>query len=666
METRFLQESKTKLKENGIAVLIGQQGSGKTSIAVNIMNDPDYKNWKKRKITSWEELLTLSKIENATLIYIDNLFDGFLYHRKLEEWWNSLCYFYFECIQPREIVRLLITAKEEEIKTTCSFIFSDKSTPESICFVREELYSLTYDEKKEILESQIKQAKEITNIDTSFTIDELISETKGGECLIGFPLCAHMYAFEKNQTLRDSTIFTNPRSYVRKQIHNEITNDKDDVVKSLLLTLLFTNSHNCSLDLKYGVSCKTFLEKQTSEEFLAKMEPLNFEEMHSKAEALQDVILIKNHNVFELKHQIYIEGVCDYFFRTHFDAVVEHFPSEILRNCEMHDVCNEHLETVKKRLKAEIKKQALSEIFSWKIFENQKFEQYICDELQKEEEFMRHLLFSLDKSSGFRFPALFWTSKYHLPKLSKVIMKYAENQKEDHLHFYLARFGECCARNENYITRASNQLEVDNLKSCVFNFKSSDGDTILHLLLLSDIPDYDAHQSITKILRESKIFEIEMDKSLLSCTLRQTKCSRLLCILEILHRQRVYLTEDENQTDSLVNKLKIGSSPSSRHLELECLCRICIFVVYGVIQFSKRLEYIFFNRTNVCHEKRSQSVNDKLQSDMAIRITECCRELERSDPPVNAKIPEISKSMNPKLVIALKTSIQILSNKDVI
>ena len=276
MKTQFLLKSKTVLQENGIAVLIGQQGSGKTSIAVNIMNDPDYENWKKLKITSWEELLALSKTENDTLIYIDNLFDGFLYHRKLEEWWHSLCFFYFKSIQPRKTIRLLITAKEEEIVTTCSFIFACNDIPESIYFVREESYPLTDYEKKEILESQINQAKGKTEIDKSVDTDRLISEFKGGERLIGFPLCAHMYALEEDQILRDSTIFTNPRSYVRKQIHYKITADDDNVVKTLLLTLLFTNSQNCTVDLKYGDGCKNFIRQQTSEEFIAKMQPLNF------------------------------------------------------------------------------------------------------------------------------------------------------------------------------------------------------------------------------------------------------------------------------------------------------------------------------------------------------------------------------------------------------
>lgn len=669
VKTRFLQETKTKLKRNAIAVLIGHQGSGKTSIAVNIMNDPDYKNWKKLKITSCEELLALSKTENDTLIYIDNLFDGFLYHRKLQDWWNSLCYFYFECIQPRETIHLLITAKEEEIKSSCSFIFADKNTPVNICFVREESYPLTYDEKKEILERQINHAKGKTKIDTSFDIDELVSKTEGKKLLIGFPLCAHMYALEEDQTLRDSTIFTNPRSYVRKQIHYKIAADDTNVVKTLLLTLLFTNNQNCSVDLKYGDSCKKFVEKQTSKEFIVKMQPLNFHEMHSKAEALQDEILIKNHNVFELKHQIYVEGICDYFFRTHFDAVVQYFPLDILRNCEMHDVRYDQLETVKNRIKTEIKNQALSEVFSWKIFENLNFEQYICEKLREEEKLMRHLIFSSDKSSGYIFPALFWTSKYKLPKLSKMIMKYAEYNKQDHQQFYLARFGECCAKNENYITCASNQLEVNNLQRCVFKFKTSDGETILHLLLLSGMPDYDAHHCVTKIFRESNNFDLKVYQSLLPCSLRQRKCSRLLCILEILKllpRKQISLIEDENHADSLVNIIQTASSSKKLHLELEYLCRICIFVVYGVIPFSKSLADVFFNHANASRDNYPQRVNDNTQRKMAIRIEKCCHCLEISDLPVDAKMPDIIKSINPKLVGALKASIKILSKKDAI
>mmetsp|Transcript_40719 Transcript_40719/g.65392 ORF Transcript_40719/g.65392 Transcript_40719/m.65392 type:complete len:248 (+) Transcript_40719:30-773(+) len=243
-----------------------------------------------------------------------------------------------------------------------------------------------------------------------------------------------------------------------------------------------------------------------------------------------------------------------------------------------------------------------------------------------------------------------------------------KTKKQDHLQFYLARFGECCAKNENYITCASNQLDVKNLQSCVFAFKTSDGETILHLLLLSGMPDYDAHQCVTKIFGESNNFDLKVYQSLLPCSMRQRKCSRLLCILEILEllqrkRKRVSLIEDENHTDSLVNILQTGSSSISIHLELEYLCRICIFVVFGVIPFSKSLA-VFFNPANASQENYPQRVNDNTQSKMAIRIEECCRGLEISDPPVDAKMPDIIKSMNPKLSGALKASIQILSKKD--
>lgn len=87
------------LRKNKIAVLLGQQGCGKTSTAIHIMNNDYYIDWKKQKIVSSDDLLAI-KVDEETelLVYIDNILDGFIYREKVRKWWHSLCYFYFFCL----------------------------------------------------------------------------------------------------------------------------------------------------------------------------------------------------------------------------------------------------------------------------------------------------------------------------------------------------------------------------------------------------------------------------------------------------------------------------------------------------------------------------------------------------------------------------------------
>ena len=141
-------------------VLIGEQGSGKTSTAVHIMNSSSYLKWSKHKITSFSDLLVL-EFEDKTLIYMDNAFDGFMYHQELYKWWQSLCYFYFQIFTRRNNIRLLITAKPNQIEKACSFVKADVRFISETCFVRVDSFPLSEKEKLNILESQIKLASEL-------------------------------------------------------------------------------------------------------------------------------------------------------------------------------------------------------------------------------------------------------------------------------------------------------------------------------------------------------------------------------------------------------------------------------------------------------------------------------------------------------------------------
>lgn len=69
------------------------------------------------------DLLTI-KLETKTLVYIDNLFDGYLYMypEELRKWWCSLIYFYFERIQSSKDIRLFITVKDDIMKEACEQI----------------------------------------------------------------------------------------------------------------------------------------------------------------------------------------------------------------------------------------------------------------------------------------------------------------------------------------------------------------------------------------------------------------------------------------------------------------------------------------------------------------------------------------------------------------
>lgn len=629
VETDLTYECMNQLAQTGLVVIIGKQGCGKTLTAVHIMKSSCYEGWVKLKFTSWEDLLALD-LNDKTLIYIDNIFDGYLYRQQLKQWWDTLCYFYFNFIKDKDSIRLLITAKYNVIESACAHI---KANVPKYFFVEEESFPLSVKEMLSIVTMQVKLAEEKKNISRPIFSEKELATIKTGD--IGFPLRAYLYAFEDRRNEKGMWIFDNPRAYVRNQIAHEITKDNTNGVKTLFLILLMYHSQpgsNHKMDFRYSEDWLGFLKEKCSEALIDDMRPLKFENLNERAKELEGKILIKHFSMYECQHQIYMEGLSDYFFRNHFEVAVQHFPLDILRTYEFQDITENRLSYLVRRLMQELFKSAISEVLSCRIFERGECEQRFCNELQKEEK-LKELLYIPDKASTFSLPVIFWANKYGLKKLSTFLWHFVEtntNEEDVHSQFYLARFGECCENDENYITRTNTPLDVNDIRISVCHFRFSEKKNILHLLISSDKSDNDAHRFMMKIINNSPDQIIAADMDLLTLALTNVKSSRLLCIIEIIFQ----LNEGSNNCEKLSGSYLVeplNTCPMDKFWELELGVRICIVLAYKKMhKLRECVETKFAEKT--CHFRRLFEGRKIAQTEMARFIKLCIEECHKSLP----------------------------------
>lgn len=666
-KTGLLKESVKSLDDNGIAVLIGRQGSGKTYTAAYIMFKT-YKSWTKIKVSSWEDILTMT-LEKNTLVYIDNLLDGYMYQHELHKWWCSLCYFYFERIQPEKNIRLLITAKDHVLKEACDHI--GVNIFEMTFYLNVESYPLTEYEREDILILQCKLAEKRMGIKT-FQICSTYEKFKNKSCSIGFPLCAHLYAFEKDKVTTD--IFDDPRNYVIRHIKKKIDNDDSHGVKTLFLFLLFYTSPGSFkpykiLDLRYGQDIREYLEnpRVASKELVDGMVPLNFENLSNVAKSLRFTILIKHSSMYEFTHQIYFDGASDYFFREHTLVAVHFFPLDILRQYAFPDapidVWREIIQRFTRELQESLNKQEMErnitacrnripEILSCKIFEKVQFEIEFSYELKK-----RNLLNKLLFNKELRFT--FWTSMFGLRKLTEI----ASNLGEEHsdYQFYQSRYSECCEKEKKYLDDTTT-MDLTSLKRKVWDFKSSDGKSILHLVLCSERSDFEAHCILTRILNDTHWENVFQNNDLLNCALEQTKCSRIVCILEILRKQNETLSgRTKLDISSVIAKIK-SCNVYDIHLELEFLVRICIMLAHN--ESPTENANLNLNTIKASFPFITQLLRGKLnsQSEMRKVIEECIKRFPSSKlPAIQPKSIPYTDRIGLELKQAIRDSVRVLS-----
>lgn len=671
VETRMLKACCESLNLNGIAILIGQQGCGKTLTAVHIMGSDQYTEWTKLMLTSWEDLLTI-KVEEKSLVYVDNILDGFIYQDIVQKWFNSLCHFYFKQIRGGTDVHLLISCKQNVLKEALENIKNVSALDKIL--LKADMFPLSNVEKRKILKSQFDLAKELKDIDNpnpqlKFEFLEL------KKFVIGFPMCAHMYAFETQGCEKHEAIFNAPRGYVVRHIKNEITKDETNGVLTLFLILLFYKNQNQAnvmrrLNIKYGDKCREYLEEMVSKEFVKKKN-LKFDNLQERADTLKETVLVEFSKMFEFKHQIYKEGVVDYFFREDATFAIEYFPLDILRSYEFRDATGHIWGQIKERLMKELKtiqnipmneyeekERHVAEVFSCKIFECRAFEKEFSMEFEKtlkNDYTLQEFLFNR------KLHLSFWIGRYHLSTLLKTVMGLVY-QFSDY-QFYQALFGECCMTDKTFSVYLTSHMDLHKLKKRVFDFKSSSGQSIQHLILHSNKLDCDAHNTLVKVLKDGADLHVLQENDLLECSLEELSCSRLLCLLEILQGQ------NNLPTDRIVNLIsktieRMNMRDYSECLELEMLVRICILSVhYNITVLSAGAGICPNVNTKFNTVKKMLSGSEITISEKTNLIKSCIAKCQRTlnlpnDTPTNRQIPCI-KNINLEFEEAVKAAIQL-------
>lgn len=664
-ETQLSNKCLELLNKNGIAILTGQQGCGKTLTAIHILKHYRNKNWEILKVSSHDDLLTL-KVKKDTLVFIDNFIDGFLYQQKVQKWWHCLCYFYFERVKSDGNIRthLLTTAKDGVINEACTQI--KEEVVKSNFFLNAETFPLNDEEKLKILKSQLQLAEELKGIKIPDNpqIDSIFESLKDKSFSIGFPLCAHLFAFETEMKVKNTAIFHHPKDHVIRHVTNEINNDHSYSTKTLFLFLLFHISQHGlekpnEFDLRSEDSSREILKKMVPEDVFENMKPLNFRNLLEKAKSLEHTILIRFDKVFAFKHHIYLEGVSDYFTREYPGVAVHFFPLEILRLCTFSSVLTRVWDEMKKRLLTEIQKDVPG-VLSCEIFKDREFQREFACEIRKTN-VLHDLLLYPKKDFNLEMSLTFWAIKFHLPILSEAVDKITgdvEEQLND--NFYQARFGECCEKDKKCFAELMNGVsenrKLDKLKEIVWDFRCSDRKSILHMTLCSDKPDDQAHRILIKLLTDAADDNLMKDNDLLVSAVEHTKHSRILCILEILHRL--------NNPSKCVSMFTVVEAMRScgrtdTIYQLEFLVRICILFAYKSMKNEIRFDVHEIPQT-FRYIKQFLRGKTNQQPRMTNCINECKRQINNHLIHSARKIPGRGK-LSKELEKALEEVIDVLS-----
>lgn len=500
VETEAYKSAKEIFDKNGIVIMTGPPGCGKTIAAIHMILKQERK-WTFRKMQSWEELSYIDKTEH-TLVFIDNIFFRRTMELQLENWWNEfekIYTRYFAVNEETNSFRLCIimTARQNAIERACSYM--DKTPPILHDNFVKDVSRLTEAEKDEIFKKQIEFAEKEKNINVHDIDEAFRAKAKKLDGPIGFPLCAHLYVCGREYRKSGERFFTRPIQYLKLQIKDEIKNDKTNRTKSLFFYLFFFEWHSKmgyleKIDLTNENNCKRFLER-ISGNLLAKFDPFDFKDMEAEAQRLSGAFFkIFGKNAYRFVHDSVYEAVGTYFCETNVTEAAKYFPLDIIRNQNFDLLTQGQKEILSRRLLYEALDRNFSEVFSCKIFENADFAKLFYSELiKKDAETIAHFFTIPNESSNVKLPCIFWSSCNNLTFLTELfykIIKTKDINPKDQL--YVSLYGTCCTKNEGLL-KTTNGMFRDNyekMKNHVLSFVDNKGNCILHILIASKFSDW--------------------------------------------------------------------------------------------------------------------------------------------------------------------------------
>lgn len=608
VETRAYLNAKKTFDKNGIVILTGPPGCGKTIAAIHMILDHmnDEKNdMTFRKIESWEELNYIDQNDEHTIIFIDNIFFRRTVDLHLEKWWAQ-----FEAIYNRHYargndeiesytIRIVMTARQNAIETACRYM--DKTPPVFHESFLKDVSFLTEFEKNNILTQQIKFAEEkripVENINVAFR--RKVTKSDGP---IGFPLCAHLYVCGKEYRKSGAKFFSHPIQYLKLQVHDEIESDKTNRTKSLFFFQFFYEWHIKmgnfeKLEMK-EVYCRRFLDR-ISQDLLLNFDPFDFKNLENEAQRLSGTFFKKiNDHVYRFVHDSVYEAVGAYLCEAYFIETTMYFPIDIIQNQDFENLSREHATTLATRLIYESLDQRLSEVFSCKVFRSAEFVKLFCSELKKKDtKTIENLINVVNESTSEKLPCMFWTSYNHHTLLTELLYGIAKERNiNPDVHLYISLYAMCCARDHSLLrnTNGMSLHQPDKIKERVLHFKDNEDSCIHHLLIKSHFSDNFVAEAVEKLVLDGMVVDKRNKRRITALMLAvEQNVQRTEVIKTLVKLSEKLSCKDENNSNVLHHCLESCNDDEKCSNYLNIILKKC---ARGAIDIRKEL--LSINDTN--------------------------------------------------------------------
>lgn len=402
VETQIYQKVKQLLEECKCVILVGKEGTGKTSMAVRLMFSYIKRyDFVVRILSCPADFSWFVDPNIKNLIFIDNVFDCSEYAlsdlKKSFDYIQNFLPSSADQTKRAEFKVHIVMASRPHTKEVA--VNKLKINPYLLdnCIIDLDSndWELNEDDKKEIMRKKMKCAFDLHGIKEEFFSPTQWShiDQSSSESPFGFPLCAQLFAFDLESRKLGTDFFSNPHSYMLSRVKEIIKRDSTKQTEVLFLLILINHIQNKLLNITENEKCWDVLCDLQLKEQLS-LEKTHVENLHAVARDHREVLIRESPgHVLQFKYQSVKDAVQNYFFDNYTIKAIEILPLHVLfRKKHRFYVLKKATSVFFKRLRGEIKNGNLREVCQYEeLKDNQVSKEFIGHMMSDESDFINIL-----------------------------------------------------------------------------------------------------------------------------------------------------------------------------------------------------------------------------------------------------------------------------------
>ncbi|XP_062609724.1 uncharacterized protein LOC134271534 isoform X2 [Saccostrea cucullata] len=505
VETSLYKKIRNCFRENGVVIIEGSTGCGKTAAATHLLlKYYELPGIDVLKVTQFSDLYQCKSNEVSSVIFLVDDLD--IDNPDMPNWAKAFEMLYIKMKESENVlhrgtqrIRLIVTAFHiPSILRNLPIFSGDFLILES---------ELSKREKLQILRKQMKYASGYLDIKYESINKNVQKSVESASTVVGFPLAAQFYAREEKYRKKGKEFFESPKVFFKDSLKDYVENDKSKGILTALIIVYLREIYEGNGYIPDDIAVAKLVLPETCknaiDSHIVNKLKLKYENVSNSATKLLGLFFLKTEEgTYRFCHSLVLDSVSSYLFDEYFETVVEHFPLAAIayETHEFSDYTETQFSFISDRLIRELEAGNLEDVCKCTILKNEFILKIMNRRLQENETTLKKILTVFDCQHE-HLRLTFWAGRYGLLKFSAMLLNFVDTHilNEPLLNRYFSLLGEFSLKSPRDLNNTIHNIKTSSeIRKILFAERQS----FIHEIISSNRQDGDVKAILEHLVKD--------------------------------------------------------------------------------------------------------------------------------------------------------------------